>query len=279
MSAISTSKTYVVTGGTSGIGLALVEALLRLGPGAEVVVPARNPRRAEEVAAGLRSATGRAPEFVHADLSSIAGARDAAAKIGKKCPRIDVLVHNAGVWPTRLARGPEGFEESFITNHLAPFIITKALNPRIPAGGRIVQVTAGLYPIGKYDPEKTPKGLDFNKIRTYANTKLANLLVTRRWADVLSPGKIDVNSVHPGVIRTGLGASGGLIGRMMDVLKLALAGPDYGAKGPLRLATDPALSGVTGRYYNQLKETRFRAPATDDKLIAAAWKQAEELTS
>jgi NAD(P)-dependent dehydrogenase (short-subunit alcohol dehydrogenase family) len=272
------ARTYIVTGGTRGIGTAVVAALLRHSAAARVVMLARDPTRAAGVQAELARQCGRPPEVVVGDLASLVGARAAAQALAAAAPRLDVLVHNAGIWPSRRRLGPEGYEEAFVTNHLAPFLLTRALSAGMPRGGRVVQVTAGLYPLGRFDPERTPMGADWSRLKTYAHTKLANLLATRRWAEELRPRGIDVNSVHPGVVRTHLGAAPDPIGWLVAASKLLWASPAKGARGPVRLATDPALAGVTGRYFDQLEEKPFLAPATDAALVEAAWRQAEELT-
>ena len=275
------SRTIIVSGATRGIGRAIVEALLRQAPAARVVMLARDRERAEAVRAALQATTGRRPELVLGDLGSLAGARALTASIADAYACIDVLVHNAGLWPTRRELSPEGIERAFVTNHLAPFVVTAGLRDRIPRGGRVVQVTAGLYPLGRLDArdlERTARGDDFSRIRTYASTKLANLLATRGWAERLAPAGIDVNAVHPGVIRTHLGASRGPFGWLLAAAKLMWKSPAHGARGPVRLALDLSLSGTSDRFYNELDAEPWRAPATDSALALAVWAHAESRT-
>jgi NAD(P)-dependent dehydrogenase (short-subunit alcohol dehydrogenase family) len=265
----------VVTGGGSGLGRAISEALARAGH--RVVLLCRDPQRGERARAEIAAGTGNpAIELVLGDLAERAATRAAAGTLRERYGRIDVLVHNAGIWPTRLERTEEGLERSFAINHLAPFILNAALEDRLASGSRVVQVTAGLAVKGRVDLARTPSGADFDRFRTYANTKLCNLLCTgelaRRWAD----RGIAVDAVHPGVVRTKLGDISGPLGLLLRLIKRRWAPPEVGALGPVRLATDPALTGVTGRYYDQLAETPWPEPARDPALARALWERSVE---
>src|SRR5689334_18916897 len=112
----------VVTGGTSGIGEAIAAGLVAAGH--QVVLVARDEGRAAHAIERLARPTNTAPPLVvRADLRSPAETRAAAARLLDLVPRIDVLVHCAGICPIRLARTPEGLEASFAVNALAPLIL------------------------------------------------------------------------------------------------------------------------------------------------------------
>jgi len=94
-----------------------------------------------------------------------------------------VLIHDAGVWPLRLLHDEDGLEQSFAVNAMAPFVLSLLLEDRLVAShARIVQVSAGLHVAGRIDLRRTPIGADFRRVRTYADTKLWNLLCTRELA-------------------------------------------------------------------------------------------------
>jgi len=247
-------RTAVVTGGNRGIGRAVVESLVA--KGYRVVALSRRP----VAIAGAEVVTG--------DLSSARTVAAAASALAAACPSIDLLVHNAGVWPTRLERNEDGVERAFAVNHLAPFQLNLALEDRL---ARVVQVSAGLYVRGRVDPDRTPAGADFHRMRTYCDTKLANLLVlplfARRWQDA----GVTIDAVHPGVVRTRLGDPGGPLGLVLRAVKLTWAAPATGAAAVVALAGE---SG-TGRYFHLDAEQPLpRDPALADRL----WAQALELT-
>ncbi|MCK9899523.1 retinol dehydrogenase [Parafrankia colletiae] len=274
--------TAVVTGGNRGIGQAVAEQLARAG--VRVALVARDPLRGERARARLDATRGpRAPhvELVTGDLSDIAGVRATAAKLLDVCPQLDILVHNAGIWPAARTLNADGLEQAFATNHLAPFLLNHLLEDRLAASSaRVVQVTAGLYGKARIDLERTPRGDDFHPIRTYANTKAANLalvpLFARRWADAGTG--IRVNAVHPGVIRTGLGDRRGPLGLALKAVKRFWTPVEQGAPPVIRLALAPELDGVTGRYFEIEKAAPLHGPVDDPDLARLLWTQAANLT-
>jgi NAD(P)-dependent dehydrogenase (short-subunit alcohol dehydrogenase family) len=274
----------VVTGGTSGIGQAIAAGLVAAGHG--VVLVARDERRAAAAVAGWKASGTIAvsdPQVVLADLRSPAQTRTAAARLLELVPRIDVLVHSAGIWPARLERTAEGLEASFAVNTMAPVILNRMLRPRLAAtGARVVQVTAGLYPMARVDLQRTPCGDDFHPIRTYANTKLCNILTTLEAAAQPDAGAATFDLVHPGVVRTKLGDRSGPLGWLLRGVKLFWSSPATGAQAPLHLATAVDVAGARQggsvcRYFDRLVERPLVGPATDRALGQALWRRTLEL--
>lgn len=256
-----TPKTCVVTGATSGIGLAIAMQLAAAGQ--HVVLMGRDSLRLTAAAQAARS-TGCAAENVLAvagDLSTIAGARLAAESVAARLERIDALVHCAGVWPTAKVITTDGFEESFAVNHLAAAILNERLLPllRASAPARIVQVSAGMALMAKIDPDRDPRGENFSKLKTYGVTKLWNLMATLELARETTGGGITVNAVHPGVVRTKLGDMGGPLGLVLRAVKRFWLTPEQGAAGPVMLATSPGLESITGQFFNELKPMELPA--------------------
>jgi NAD(P)-dependent dehydrogenase (short-subunit alcohol dehydrogenase family) len=268
------ARVAVVTGGNRGIGFAIAEQLLA--EGFEVVLVCRDPARGAEASAALES-HGRV-RLIVGNLGTLDGGRATAAALAAEPGRIDVLVHNAGIWPSRRVLDADGLEAAFVTNHLAPFVLNHVLAPRLAPGARVVQVSAGIAVTGRVDVQRIATGADFHPIRTYANTKLANLLLIPRFAEVLGARGVTVNAVHPGVIRTGLGDRGGPLGLLLRLVKRRWDTPANGARPVVRLATDPALSTGTGRYFVLTEEQPWPEAAGDPTVAAAVWEQAVRLT-
>lgn len=266
--------TAVVTGGTRGIGRAVAAEFARRG--VRVVVVARDPERAERTVAEL----GGGAELVTGDLSLLSDVRAVADRLLERCDRIDVLVHNAGVWPTRAVRTADALEESFTVNHLAPFLLNHLLEERLVADRtRIVQLTAGLYARGRLDLRRTPTGADFHRVRTYATTKLANLLTVPLFARRWEGTGIRIDAIHPGVANTSLGDSGGrsLRGLVLKGIKRAWAPPEIAALPVVRLTFAPA-DGPSGRYFDCERPVDLASVATDEGLAQLVWEQAVDLT-
>jgi NAD(P)-dependent dehydrogenase (short-subunit alcohol dehydrogenase family) len=271
-------RTCIVTGASSGIGKAIAEVLARRGE--RVFLLCRDAGRGEHARAALRRAT-RNPsiELILGDLGSIAGSKAAARALLEVCPRIDVLVHNAAVWPTRLVRNEDGLELSFVVNHLSPFILNHLLTRRLAESrpARVVQVSAGLYVKGRVDFSRTPAGGDFHPLRTYANTKLCNLLCTLELSRRLAGSGIAVNAVHPGVVRTRLGDMTGVAGALLRLVKLLWSSPAKGAEGPSHVATAPELAEVSGCYFDRTREAPLAEVARDIVLSQSLWQKSTEL--
>lgn len=252
----------VITGGNRGVGRAVAAEAVRKGH--RVTIVARRPEAGEAAARELGA------DLIVGDLSSLRTVRDAAGEIAAALPEIDVLVHNAALWPTRRELNEDGYEQAYFTNHLAPWLLNRMLEGQLR---RVVQVSAGLYVTGKVDPERTPTGRDFHATRTYANTKLANLLTVPLFAERWKDTGATIDAIHPGVLRTDLGIRGGLGGAVLRTAKLVLK--PVGKAGPpvVKLLT----SEGTGRYFHVSRETALKPRALDTPLARRLWDDAEKV--
>ncbi|MBS2014888.1 MAG: SDR family NAD(P)-dependent oxidoreductase [Deltaproteobacteria bacterium] len=258
-------REVVIVGGTRGIGRAVAEALG--GEGARLTIVGRDSGRGEEVARGIE-ARGGAARFVAGDLASTRTTRALARELLERCERIDALVHVAGIWPAKRELNEDGLERAFAVNHLAPFLLDHLLEPRLFASrARVVQVSAGLYVKGRLDLARTPTGEDFHPIRTYASTKLANLMTiprfAARWGD-----RASIVAVHPGVIRTDLGDRPGLLGALLRLVKRTWRSPKEGARPVVRLVDAEVPSGS---YFHESTLAPLLPVATDPPLVEALW--------
>ncbi|NWF30278.1 SDR family NAD(P)-dependent oxidoreductase [Streptomyces sp. PKU-EA00015] len=265
------SFTTVVTGGIRGIGYAVASELVRRG--CRVVLVARDRERGERAAAALGGSVG----LVVGDLSVLSEVRSVADELMERYEQIDVLVHNAGVWPARLVRTPDGLEQAFAVNHLAPFLLNHLLEKRfLESRTRVVQLSAGLYVKGRLDIDQTPVGGDFHRMRTYCTTKLANLLMVPLFARRWQGTGVTINAIHPGVIRTDLGDPGGMLGLLLKVMKRSWTAPEQGAAPVTRLALEPG--DASGRYFDADRHVALEPIAADQALAQRLWEQAKTLT-
>jgi NAD(P)-dependent dehydrogenase (short-subunit alcohol dehydrogenase family) len=264
-------KVCVVTGGNAGIGYEIVQALAQ--QQARVVLVGRNAARGQAAQQAIQAATGGTVDLVVGDVGSVASTRQLADSLLADYPAIHVLINNAGVWMTKKVLNEDGLEQSFMVNHLAPFMLNHLLLPALRAAGgaRIVDVNAGLYANGKVDLAKTPYGKDFGRIRTYANSKLCGVLTLAEQGRRLEGSGVTINMVHPGVIRTGLGDSSGPIGWLLRWVKRSWATPAQGAVAPVWLATAPEVAGKSGLYFNEKEALALADVAKDEALAADLW--------
>lgn len=265
-------KTFIVTGGNTGIGKAIAQALAA--KQAHVVIVSRDPQKGAQTVADIQKAADHDKvDLVVGDLGSILSTQQLADTLLERFPDIAVLINNAGVWPLKRQLNEDQLETAFMVNHLAPFILSNRLLPRLKANApaRIVNVNAGLYVNGKVDLDKTPYGQDFSRMGTYANTKLCNVLFTRELSKRIEGSGVTVNAVHPGVIRTNLGETSGIMGALLRLVKRSWDTPEAGAKAPVWLAASPDVDGVNGQYFNLQEVTEVNDRAKDAELGQKLW--------
>jgi NAD(P)-dependent dehydrogenase (short-subunit alcohol dehydrogenase family) len=262
-------RTVLVTGATGGIGLETARAVARMG--AQILIGARDTTRGPAVAEEIRRAGGRA-EFVQMDLLSFSSVRRAAE--GLRGRTLDVLVNNAGIAVRDRLLTEDGHERTWQTNFLSHFLLTRLLLPNLKAASnaRVVNVSSEAHRAGRMDSENLDLERGYRPFRAYANTKLAQVLFTRELAR--REPAIAVNALHPGAIATGIWRAAPPFARW--VLEFVLPSPAKGARPVVRVASDPALSGVTGLYFKKMEETAPSPAASNDADAARLWKIAED---
>ena len=256
-------KTVIVTGGNSGIGKATAVALARAG--ARVVITARDQARGDRAVEDIRRASGSdRVELVVFDLGDLASVRAGAAEILERCPRIDVLVNNAGLVLTDRAETVDGYEATFAINHLGPFLLTNLLPDRLMASApaRIVNVASTAHNPGPPGHALRRSAVDARTTRACGSTaspKLANILFTTELARRLAGKGVTANSLHPGTVRTGYGRDGDTKGFLAFGIKIGqavLPVPGEGGRTSVYLASSPEVAGVTGEYFVKCKARR-----------------------
>jgi daunorubicin C-13 ketoreductase len=244
-------RTIVITGASSGLGLAAVEQFARLGD--QVVVVGRNPHRlAAAVDRVRRAGDGREPDRFRADFEVLDDVRALADHLLATYPRIDVLANNAGGMVADYRRTVDGFEATIQGNHLAPFLLTTLLRDRL-RDGRVVNTASEAHRRGTVDPDDfTGDPARYSTWRAYNGSKAANVLFTeeaaRRWPDVTSV------SFHPGVVRSNFGV--GRATRLFFRYAPFLTTPEKAGALLTWLATAPAGELTSGGYYVGHKRTR-----------------------
>nr|WP_217631106.1 SDR family NAD(P)-dependent oxidoreductase [Modestobacter sp. DSM 44400] len=254
----------VVTGASDGIGAAAARRLHR--SGARVVVVGRSPDKTAAVAAEL------GVDAHVADFTRLDDVRRLAAELSR-LPRVDVLVNNAGASFAARELTADGHERTFQVDHLAPYLLTRLLEPQLRAArGRVVSTASFVHWLGwvrrgtleaAYRSDRTYVGT-----RTYAKAKLATVLFTtelaRRWAP-----EVTATCLDPGGVASNFGATaGGLIGLAFRTpLTAFLRTPAQGADTLVWLAT--AGDGWrNGALHADRSRTR-RLPAAGDAVRAA----------
>ena len=273
-------KTVVITGASSGIGLATARELAR--QGALIVMVCRDAERAEAARKEVATAaTGQQPNVLLADLLSQREIRRLAAEIKRTHPQIDVLINNAGAMYARRELSVDGIEKTFAVNHLAPFLLTNLLldNIRAAEAGRIVTVGSESY----------SSTLDFDNLQSekkhhflfaYFRSKLENILFTFELSRRLAGSGITVNCLSPGPTRTRFGSNMDGLPALFPMLikNFPFFGtPEKGARTSVYLASSGDVAGVTGRFFLRCREARTKPVTHDMDVARRLWSVSEAL--
>lgn len=265
-------KVCVVTGANSGIGKATAQGLAAAG--ATVLMVCRDRARGAAAQQEIIAATGNtAVELWQADLASLADVRRLAGELLAAHPAIHVLINNAGVMADKRQLSADGFELQFAVNHLAPFLLTRLLEPALVAGApsRVVNVSSRVHTMGSIDFDDLQSARKYRMFPSYGQSKLACVMATFDLAERWQPLGITVNCLHPGVIDTNLGGMPGFI-------KKLLPKADKGARTSLYLATAPEAADTTGRYFSACKEAKVSPKALDRDVRRRLWAETERMT-
>jgi NAD(P)-dependent dehydrogenase (short-subunit alcohol dehydrogenase family) len=265
----------LVTGSTDGLGRALAERLASLG--ATVHIHGRDAGRLETARREIVAATGNERIHPHlADFASLAQVRALADEIGA-LPALHLLVNNAGIG-SGLPDSPEreesadGIELRLAVNYLAGFLLTTHLVPLLEssAPSRVVMVASlGQAALDFDDPMLS--STRYEGRRAYAQSKLAQISFANELAARLGPDSgVTVNSLHPATFMP--------TKIVLDERGTSVDDLQRGVDSTLRLALDPELDGITGRFFDRETESRPESQAGDPDARRRLWELSEELT-
>ena len=258
------AKTIIITGGTSGIGLAAAGALA--GRGHRLILIGRDADRGRKAVASLTASPAGPHRLISADLSLMSQVRDVIQDLDATEDRIDVLANNAGAWFQHRALTSEGNERTVAINHLAPVALTLGLKRLLLAApaARVVNTGSFVYRQGRYDPNNLQAEKRFSTNAAYAATKLYNLMVTRAFARRWSDTGITINCFSPGFVATEFGrGEGGLLEPVYRFTRLFAISPEKGASTLIHLADAAEAAGVSGAYFEKCRRIDVSGPAAN----------------
>ena len=273
-------KSVLVTGATSGIGLVTARELAR--QGAQVTIISRNREKCAAAAKAISNETANQVDFIAADLSTLAGIRQAAADYEQNHSQLNVLVNNAGGFFAKRVITSDGFEMTFALNHLNYFLLTNLLLDvlRKSTPARVVNVSSGLHVNARLDFENLQGEKKYSGWDAYARSKLCNILFTYELARRLDATGVNVNALQPGYVATNLATNNGILYAIFARVSSRLFGrkPEVGAQTSVYLASSPEVEGVTGKYFQDCQLAQSSPLSYDEELAKRLWQVSLELT-
>src|SRR3954467_15998678 len=260
--------TVLITGATDGLGRGVARDLAPRG--ANVLLHGRSQEKLDELSAEL----GGVPTF-QADFSSLDEVRKLATDVEERTPELHVLINNAGIGGgapdgTTRQESKDGHELRLAVNHLAGFLLTLRLLPllRRSKPARVVFVASlGQAPMDFDDPmlERAYSGT-----RAYGQSKLAQITAGLELASRLDPAEVSVTSLHPSTYMP--------TKMVLEEVGTPVDSLEDGVAATVRLAVDPALEGVTGRFYDRQVEAAPHPQAHDPEARRRLWELSRRLT-
>jgi len=248
-----TGRVVLVTGSTDGLGRDVARRLAAAG--AHVLVTGRSVARGDSLVDEIGKSGKGSAKFYRADLASLDEVRRLADEVMRDNKRLDILINNAGVgfvFDTARKFSVEGYEMHFAVNYLAHYLLTKRLRPLIVASApaRIINVSSGSQTPIDFDDVMMTKG--YSGGRGYAQSKLAQVMMTIDMAPALEKQGILTYSLHPATTMATTMA------RALNVKPRSTI-----AEGVESVVNAIVTNEPTGTYFNQLKPARANAQAYD----------------
>jgi retinol dehydrogenase 12 len=271
------ARAFLITGANTGIGKETARALASRG--ARVYLACRSLESGRRAIEEISAQTGnRDVQLLSLDLGDLASVRRCADEFLATGDSLHVLINNAGVAGAR-GMTESGFERTFGTNHVGPFLFTNLLLDRLrsSAPARIVNVAS----VAHYDAS----GIDWEAVRRptrtitgmreYQVSKLANVLHAQELGRRLEGTRVTTYALHPGVIASDIWRR--VPWPVRSLMKARMDSPEHGARTSLYCATSAEVAGDSGRYYDDCRAKAPSAAATAE-LAGELWRRSSDWT-
>jgi NAD(P)-dependent dehydrogenase (short-subunit alcohol dehydrogenase family) len=275
------NQEVLITGGSSGIGLATAAALAQRG--AIVTITSRDVGRAEQAVRIVEKRTGTRVNAELVDLSDLESVRHFAGSFKERHGHVGVLINNAGnVFGSR-RETVDGNEMTFGTNHLGPFLLTHLLSSSL--GGekpsRVINTSSVAHTYAKEGillDDLGWKDRRYKIMDVYGHSKLANILHARGINSRTGPA-IQAYAVHPGLVSTSFGGRGGslMVRAAMKFGTRWMKTPEEGADTIVWLATEPEIVSADGIYFSDRESEQSTRFARSDEQADSLWQASESL--
>lgn len=276
-------KVIVVTGANSGIGFIAADNFAARG--ATVALVCRDQARGQQALRQILESSPQASIRLYlADFSLLASVANLTSRLLEDFPRIDVLCNNAGGANASRQVTAEGFERTFVTNHLSGFLLTQGLLPALlkaasADSARVVFTSSLGHKNSALDFADLNLKQGYSTLKAYGRSKLMNLLTARELQRQFAGQNLLCSSFHPGAVRTPIWSKGGMLARVLGMVMYPfMVNGKRGADTLIWLATSNEAGSVAanGNYFYERRQVSI-APFATDTAAAELWRASEEL--
>jgi len=268
-------KVCIITGATSGIGKETVKALAA--KGATVVLPIRDSLKGDILKDEILEQTPDAIiDLMHCNLASFDSIRNFVNEFKVKYDKLHLLINNAGIWETKRNLSEDGVEMNFAVNHLAPFLMTNLFLDTIrnSSPARIINVSSESHRTFKINFDDIEYEKRYFSFKAYSQSKLANILFTKKLSQMLRGTGVTANCLHPGMVDTGLFDKMPKI--IIGIMKPFMLSPAKGAETIIYLATSPDVEKTSGEYFIKKKPKKPASVALRQDVANKLWDISEK---
>jgi len=271
------NKTIVITGGTSGMGLVLMDSIAKHSTNTTTIVTcSRNGEVAESVLKGLREQYPKVTfDYIHMDLADLESVKKSAQEINQKYSHIDILINNAGVMRTPFGSTKQGFETQMGVNYLSHLLLVQILKENIKGcNGRVINlssIASELY--RKREIPLTATSDNYRPWIYYFGSKLAMAIMAKQ----LSKENIFAYSLHPGCVRTALWRNVPLMKLFEPIAYICFKSPLEGIQTALYLVNEDENKLENGGYYADCKLKRPNKLLLDQQVCDNLWNESMEV--
>jgi len=274
-------KTTVITGATSGIGRETALGLAKKDHALWLLV--RNVPKGEQLKKDIIAQTNNKNiHVVKCDLSDLQSVREAADELKSKLVLINVLINNAGgIFPERKL-SKDGFEMTFVTNHLGHFLLTLSIMPLLEKGhARVINLSSDAHKAGRANFDDIQwEQHKYSASKAYGMSKLFNLYFTKSLAEKYAEKGISAFAVHPGVVRTEFGAGmGGFVKILLWLARPFMITAEEGAQTSIYLATEPGIEKKSSQYFIKKKTAKSTVLSWNEDNRNKLWDISKKLVN
>jgi NAD(P)-dependent dehydrogenase (short-subunit alcohol dehydrogenase family) len=268
-------KIVLITGATSGIGKVAAVALAK--EGATLVLTSRDRAKGDSVKKEIIKLSGNKKiDVMPCDLSSFKSVSNFCIKYKSKYDRLDVLINNAGIFEPKRVLSKDGVELTFATNHLGPFLLTNLLLELVKQStpSRIINTSSGLHKRETLPFNDLEGKQNYNGMRAYGRSKLANVMFTTYLADHLKGTGVSVNSFSPGLTYTGLFRKSGAFTK--GLMRLIAKNPEKGAQTLIYLASSDDVTAISGKLFSKNNVVSMSKEASNLEIAKKLWQVSQK---